>query len=52
MPKAKPAGREARFALRMPEKLQERLRRSAEQNHRSINAEIIVILEKTLGTDK
>lgn len=52
MPKAKTAGREARFALRMPEKLQERLRKSAEQNRRSINAEIIVILEKALGSDE
>lgn len=37
------------FALRLPDGLRDRLRAAAEENRRSMNAEIVVHLERAVG---
>jgi predicted transcriptional regulator len=37
------------LTIRLPETLQTRLKQSAEQNHRSINKQAVVLLEQALG---
>lgn len=37
-----------RFTLRIPESLRDELLKTANQNHRSLNSQIIVMLEKAL----
>ena len=37
------------MTIRLPETLQTRLKQSAEQNHRSINKQAVVLLEQALG---
>lgn len=37
------------LTLRLPETLQTRLKQSAQQNHRSINKQAVVLLEQALG---
>lgn len=37
------------YPLRMPHGMRERLKRNAAESHRSLNSEIIFILEKALG---
>ncbi|MBY3268642.1 Arc family DNA-binding protein [Rhizobium laguerreae] len=38
------------FQLRLPQGLRERIKEHAERNRRSLNSEIIVCLEKALGS--
>lgn len=40
-----------RFIIRMPDGLRERIKSIAEQNRRSMNSEILVILERGLSPD-
>jgi len=35
-----------RFTLRIPEEMREKLQKIAKQNHRSLNSELIVILQR------
>lgn len=42
----------APFGLRMPEELREAIQQRAKNNGRSINSEIVQILQETLDTDK
>ncbi len=39
------------ITLRLPEALQERLKRSAQVNHRSVNKQAIAILEQALASE-
>lgn len=43
-----PSQEAERFNVRMPEGLRERLRQSAEDNHRSMNSELIFHLDRAL----
>lgn len=43
---------EKSYALRLPEELYEEVREAAEADHRSINAEIVVLLKEALAARK
>ncbi len=37
-----------KFVIRLPEGLRDRIRKQSERNHRSMNAEILLMLEQSL----
>lgn len=43
---------EARFMLRMPEALRDRVKRVASAERRSVNSQIVVLLERALPTNE
>lgn len=40
-----------KFVLRLPDGMRDRIKLSAEANHRSMNAEVIALLEQALASD-
>jgi hypothetical protein len=46
------ARNDPQFKLRLPEPMRDRIRASAEASRRTLNSEIIVLLERALPADK
>lgn len=45
------ARNDAQFKLRLPEPMRDRIKRSAEASRRTVNSEIIVLLERALPAE-